>query len=87
MLYIVNKLYKNLEGPTWHVGGKSPVPGSQTRDSKELRHQFIEATCEVYADCDEFDYIVERFVGIPHTKNGRMHWVGDWAKMIVANLR
>lgn len=63
----------------WHIGQPFPL-----RESLED----IGLVLEVTADCDELDYIVNMFSGIPLTKLlGVIHWYGDHAKFIAANLR
>lgn len=60
--------------------------GDYTNNSHRMfSDEEIDKISTVQADCDELDLILDCFENIPHT-NGRVQvFVGDIAKMIVAN--
>lgn len=67
----------------WHVGEKNPL--------RNLPDNFafsFEDVIEVQADLDELDYIHTEFTNLPQVVRGAgiVHWFGDHAKFIAANL-
>lgn len=78
---IKNKLPAHLVGiqwetHTWHI----PFSDSNVKMVREaLDVEFI------YADGDEHEYIIRRFVNLPHA-HGSTKWVGEMAKFIAANF-
>jgi hypothetical protein len=72
MLYIV---FDNGRGVSWHVG-----------ESTSWIRQKTNCIAEVQADCDELEYIGEKFPNIPIAKSLVVCWIGDLARFIARNL-
>lgn len=81
MMYIVYKhpgtpvLKERAEERTWHVG-QQPEP---------LQNEIL-SIVEVQADCDELEYILNRFTNLPRSTQRVQRWYGDMARFIVGNL-
>ncbi len=84
MLSITNRVFGDGLVSEWRVGDPSPMNLALGK-----RISFLDGVIEVHATGDELLYLNEYFDGLPNVRCGGegVHFVGDWAKFIVANIR
>jgi hypothetical protein len=77
MMYIISRRKLNTEEQVcWHVNEPSLI-----------EQEDVKFVTEVQADCDELDWIRERFLHLPiHNRARVQRWFGDHAKFIAAHL-
>lgn len=67
--------YERLVDSEWHIGG-----------SPKLINAAAHHIHRVSADCDELEYIKEKFSNIPMTNSRVVVWHGEFARFIAENL-